>query len=302
MKFKKKKKKKLGLRVHHSPEGQAHVMQPGMAQTPTAAPMQLNPAILQMLQSGQISPEQFQALMAQHNQPTMPPQPAPATAPVAQATPQVQPQSVEQHIGLPTQPMPSASWPETATQFPTQQSAPLPELQIDKAQQNEKAENLRKMIEAEKKMLFTIIVMPPSDYDSLVVKNSTLDDIQKEFMAYVNSLPKDFPWQETMCILTEASAIWPVSQYPLVFAKSPKTGELYALTKFKMEPEFSSEGYLGASSLQLTEDEEEEEMTDDEDAGASSLEGLLEAAEDVADTEGIEFPDEMYSNEPDMDG
>ncbi len=146
-------------------------------------------------------------------------------------------------------------------------------------------------------MRFTIIVIPPGDFDSLVVKNSTLDDIQKEFMAYVNSLPNDFPWQSTMCILTESAAIWPVSRYPLVFAKSPRTGELYALTTLKMEPEFSADGYLGGSSMSMEDDDEDEEGGDD-GIPSSSIEDLLSAAEDADGTEGIDFPDEMYSNEP----
>ncbi len=159
------------------------------------------------------------------------------------------------------------------------------------------------MIEAEKKTLFTMVVLPPGEFDSTVIKNSTLEEIQAEFMSYVNGLPKDFPWHDTQCILTEASAIWPVSQYPLVFAKSPKTGELYPLTRLKLEPEFNNDGYLGGSSIvDETEEEEETDDTDDNEVSSSELEDILSAAEDVDEMGGVEFPDEMYTGEPDAIG
>lgn len=159
--------------------------------------------------------------------------------------------------------------------------------------------DLNKLIEVEKKTLFTMVVLPPGEFDSTVIKNSTLEEIQTEFMSYVNGLPKDFPWHDTQCILAEAAAIWPVSQYPLVFARSPRTGELYPLTRFKMEPEFNADGYLGGASIVDETEEEDDEDGGDEEVSSSELEDILSAAEDIDDTAGIDFPEEMYSNEPD---
>lgn len=290
MKIKKKKKKRFGLRVHTTPSPVS--TQPQQQQ---AAPV-LSPAILQLLQTGQITPDQLKVLMAQ----AAPPQ-AVAAAPVPQP-PQDKP--LEQSTSLPAQPTQSVSWPTTGLPSPSQQLEQLSELRTETSAVTTNDE-LKKLIEEEKRKLFTIVVMPSGEFDPLVVKNATLDDIQKEFIAYVNSLPREFPWQDTLCILTETSAIWPVSQYPLVFAKSPRTGELYALTKFKMEPEFSDDGYLGASSLSANDDDDEDETEgddyaqDNELASNSALEDLIASADDNGSMEGIEFPDDMYSNEPD---
>lgn len=293
MKIKKKKgKKKFGLRVHTT-ESPVTAQQ---TQMPAAA---LNPAILQLLQAGQITPEQLKVLMAQ------PPQQAQQTPQQAQITtpPPVKP--VEQSTSLPAQPMQSVSWPNTVLQSQNQPSEQLLESRTETSAISTTNDELKKLIEEEKQKLFTIVVMPSGEFESLVVKNSTLEDIQKEFVAYVNSLPREFPWQDTLCILTEASAIWPVSRYPLVFAKSPRTGELYALTNFKMEPEFSADGYLGSSSLATGDDEDDTDGEDDEDSSDetpgsnSALEDLIASADDNSGMDGIEFPDDMYSNEPD---
>lgn len=294
MKIKKKKgKKKFGLRVHTT-ESPVAAQQPQM---PAAA---LNPALLQLLQAGQITTEQLKVLMAQ------PPQQAQQHQQAQQAQitapPPVKP--AEQSTSLPVQPMQSTSWPNTVLQSQNQLLEQSLELRAETSVINATNEDLRKLIEEEKQKLFTIVVMPSGEFESLVVKNSTLEDIQKEFVAYVNSLPREFPWQDTLCILTEASAIWPVSRYPLVFAKSPRTGELYALTNFKMEPEFSADGYLGSSSLATGDDEdnadgEDDDASDEAPVSNSALEDLIASADDNSSMEGIEFPDDMYSNEPD---